>query len=280
MSRRIGLERGPVRYAMARRSWPYPTKALCAVCDTPHFYDFVRYWAIRKFGGPEICALCMMAAANVPERTDGPEMSPADGLAALVRLSRELGMVPPQAFREAVTTAGMAPERRARVIAALMCTPSASKLREMVGGLPWIDVLRSAGLVGETWRPGRGVLCQAADGHPCRSLGERAVDDWLSATDTSTTSSPAIHALDLNPNGRLRADWQVGDVYIEYVGMLGDIEYAAKVRRKGELARSSGIELVMVAPEDLYRLDQVLGPPLTARSNLEPGRVPPDAART
>jgi hypothetical protein len=62
--------------------------------------------------------------------------------------------------------------------------------------------------------------------------------------------------------------------------MLGDVDYAAKIRRKAELAQLSGVELIMVAPEDLYRLDQVLGPRLAARSNLEPGRVPPDAART
>ena len=111
----LALSEGPVRYAMARRSWPYPTKALCAVCDTPHFYDFVRYWAIRKFGGPGVCALCMMAAANVPERADRPEMSPEDGLAALARLSRGFGLGPAAGLPRAATTAGMAPEHRARI---------------------------------------------------------------------------------------------------------------------------------------------------------------------
>jgi hypothetical protein len=100
----------------------------------------------------------------------------------------------------------------------------------------------------------------AADGHPCRSLGERSVDDWLSARGIEHEPEPAwpVHQV-LNPSGALRADWRLVDgTYVEFAGMLTDEGYAAGIADKVRLAEASGLRLVVVTPEDLGRLAQIL----------------------
>lgn len=128
----------------------------------------------------------------------------------------------------------------------------------MLGGVPWLRVLQMAQLVGEAWRPARGTLCAAADGHPCRSLAERSIDDWLSkhAIDHEV-EPPWPRENELNPGGRLRADWRLPDgTLVEYAG-LDNAEYISKIALKRNLAMRTATRLVIVFPEDLLRLDAV-----------------------
>ena len=63
----------------------------------------------------------------------------------------------------------------------------------------------------------------------------------------------------MNPSGRMRSDWKVGDVFIEYAGLMDDPEYAAKMETKRELAAESHVPLIVVEPKDMLNLDRKLG---------------------
>jgi hypothetical protein len=109
-------------------------------------------------------------------------------------------------------------------------------------------------------RTNRGAVSIAADGHACRSILERHVDDWLSSHHIAHSCEPAwpSHPT-LNPGGSRRADWLLeGDVYVEMAGMLDDPSYAAKIEHKRHLANALGVELLVLTPDDVARLDLLL----------------------
>ena len=113
----------------------------------------------------------------------------------------------------------------------------------------------------DAWRPARGTHCVAADGHPCRSLAEQTVDNWLSRHGVEHDIEPlwprhTVH----NPHGRRRADRRLRDgTYIKYAGLTSD-DYLARIQAKQLLARDTGITLVAITPLDLADLTELLGP--------------------
>jgi len=97
----------------------------------------------------------------------------------------------------------------------------------------------------------RGTQCLAKDGHVCLSLGEKTIDDLLHAHGISHDKEPRY------PGSNYRADFLVGDVYIEFFGLTGNAEYDAKTKRKQRLCREKGIELVSIYPKDLVSVKQL-----------------------
>jgi len=134
---------------------------------------------------------------------------------------------------------------------------------ELVGEverLCWLDI----GLIQarpDTWRPSRGTWCDASDGHRCRSLLEKAIDDWFTANSIPHECEPKWprHA-ELNPSGAKRADWLLPDgTYVECAGMLESEDYAKKIAVKQQLSRALGLPLIVVGPTDMHRLGQIFG---------------------
>ena len=111
----------------------------------------------------------------------------------------------------------------------------------------------------------RGVRCLAHDGHVCHSLDEQRIDNWLSANNLSHEREPQYppHQT-LNASGRRRADWKVGDTFIEYFGLVGDAHYEKKMDEKIMLSTEAGIDMVGIYPSDLEKIDERLGFLLTA----------------
>jgi len=106
----------------------------------------------------------------------------------------------------------------------------------------------------------RGVKCTAKDGHVCNSLDECLIDNWLHANQISHVKEPMYPPHEhLNPKSKRRADWQVGDVYIEYFGLIGDERYETKMREKVQLCLQFGLTLIELYPADLGHLDRKLG---------------------
>ncbi|SCL72454.1 hypothetical protein GA0070606_6117 [Micromonospora citrea] len=135
----------------------------------------------------------------------------------------------------------------------------------------WTDWLMVAGLLADASRPARGILSVAADGHLCRSMFERHIDDFLHHQGIAHEVEPHYprHHL-LNTSG-LRADWLLADgTYVEALGMLEQDGYAAKARRKMELARISGIRLVTIRPPDLNRLPEIFADWIPAARGRRP----------
>jgi len=170
--------------------------------------------------------------------------------------------IPSSSFRESVYTGSMSDDDRGIVIALLLTIPFKDKVLRLTKCSNWLEVLKAAGIVGpDGWRAGRGTICIANDGHYCRSLAEKAICDWFYSHGVEHDVEPSWpkHP-ELNPSGMMRADWAVGDVYIEFAGLMGAKEYREKMERKSKLAMETGIRLMVLAPEDLPRLDSALGP--------------------
>ncbi|MEV6655031.1 hypothetical protein [Streptomyces sp. NPDC051219] len=122
----------------------------------------------------------------------------------------------------------------------------------------WTEWLGYAGLLTDGVRTSMGTATTATDGHLCRSLFERHVDDFLHHWGVAHDPEPAYpRHPELNTTG-LRADWRLADgTFVEALGLMTKEAYAAKVARKRELARHHRLRLVTVTAEDLDRLSEV-----------------------
>lgn len=172
----------------------------------------------------------------------------------LRRLASAIEGIPHQQFAQTVSLAGMTDERRDAVMVGLIVAPAPSCAKQHMGAT-WLRVLQTAGLVGDAWRPARGTYCVATDGHACRSLAERTVDDFL-------TSHGIAHDPEPNyPGSTRRADWRLADgTFVEYAGLLSNAEYAKKIADKRSIAESAGVRLLILVPEDLPDLGRTLAP--------------------
>jgi hypothetical protein len=124
----------------------------------------------------------------------------------------------------------------------------------------WYQVLADAGLI-EFEKIGKyGIVCVAKDGHVCRSLQEKFIDDWLYEYGIKHETEPVYpYHIELNKNS-MRADFKVGDTWIEYFGLTTK-KYKEKMDKKRELAKLESIHLIELFPEDMTRekLEQKLG---------------------
>ncbi|MEU3455348.1 hypothetical protein ABZ671_17385 [Micromonospora sp. NPDC006766] len=202
---------------------------------------------------------CILARDGVlrDNGTDGPWTDAT--IWALRRLARIEFSGPPssgQLSRISLTDPNLADE-------AMLCRfliPRTQSPAARPGRKPhtWTDWLKEAGLLVGATRPARGVVTVATDGHLCRSMFERHIDDFLHHNGIDHEVEPHYprHHL-LNTTG-LRADWLLTDgTYVEALGMMEQDTYADKVQRKIELANLTGIRLVTVLPNDLNRLPEV-----------------------
>jgi hypothetical protein len=254
------LQTGPFNVSVLRRTWEFPTARTCACCGAKHYYDLARYYLIRTFGAPGICAPCMLQA-RYGETSVGP-FGRSQVLGALREFANMTKTIPSSSFRQAVYTAAMSEADRGIVVALLLTIPESAQVLRITNCSSWLKVLQAAGIVGpEGWRVSRGTICLASDGHHCRSLAEKAICDWLHSHGVGHVIEPPWpQHPELNPSGKLRADWAIGDVYIEFAGLMGDAQYREKIGRKSRLAQETGIKLMVLDPEDLPRLDSVLTP--------------------
>jgi hypothetical protein len=240
--------------------WPDPEATTCAVCGRLFAPETLSGWMFR-YGPPRYCPACLCRAINGLDAA----VSAFEAATALQVAVRELEMIVPQGFAQKADLGAITDvARRDRCVAALVCLPTVDRLADAfsveAGRGRWLRILQAAGVVGDAWRPARGTYCIAVDGHACRSLAERTIDDWLHAHGIEHEPEPAWPAHpELNPDGRLCADWRLGDgTFVEYAGMLEDAAYAAKIAAKVELAEATGIRLVVVTAGDLHELGQLL----------------------
>ncbi len=247
---------GSFHVVRKRRTWPAPRFDVCPVCEKEFWNASPSTWVVRQFGPARYCMDCCIQVRNGNPR---PTWSRQDVLAALNELASVMEVVPVQAFAFQAFPSDGSVAQRDRWMHALAAMPNAETVKQVLAEKDWLGVLRTAGLVGDGWRPARGTWCHARDGHRCRSLLEKSIDDWFTRHGVAHECEPRWphHPL-LNPSGRKRADWLLGDgTYVECAGMLEQPDYATKIAHKRELARLLGIPLFVVGPTDLHQLDRI-----------------------
>ncbi len=218
--------------------------------------------ALGAAGGLAYCPSCVTRATGGLLRdtgTDGPWTAAA--LWALRQLADiEFFGPPSQAQLNRLTVTDPDTADAAMLARFLVPRPAAAAIpaRHTRPARTWAGWLGMAGLLGEGLRTARGTLTVATDGHPCRSLLERHIDDYLHRWAIPHDIEPAYprHPR-LNTTG-LRADWRLEDgTYVEALGLPDEPAYAKKVARKRELAAATGTPLVTVTADDLNRLPDV-----------------------
>jgi len=130
---------------------------------------------------------------------------------------------------------------------------------DLYGG--WLKAVKETGYLGdnEFIRSTYGYRTIANDGHICNSLAEKIVDDWLFANKIEHIKEPAYpdSVRDLLKS-KVRADWLVGETYIEYFGLQTNEDYAKKTDSKILACQVSGVQLQPLYPGDEYHLDNML----------------------
>ncbi|MEU8621640.1 hypothetical protein [Streptomyces sp. NPDC048623] len=182
------------------------------------------------------------------------------GPPSLAQLGR-VAVSEPRLADEAMVCRFLVPRPFARLTTARPARPTRS----------WTEWLRLAGVLRDGVRQGRGTTTLASDGHLCRSLFERHVDDFFHHHGVPHEPEPHYpRHEELNTTG-LRADWLLADgTYVEALGLMQQEAYAEKARRKAELARVSGIRLVTVTAGDLDRLPEIFGDWLPGTAGRRP----------
>jgi hypothetical protein len=247
---------GAFRLMRRKRTWPEPSAAVCPTCGQDFWSGDVRPWAIQAFGPVRYCMDCCFRIRNGDSRATWFE---DDVKAALHELRAAFGAIPTQSFAAGRMPHDGPPEERDQRIRALLAMPPSETIKRVLRQQDWLGTLRAAGLVGETWRPSRGTWCHANDGHRCRSLLEKGIDDWLTANGIPHECEPRWpRHPELNPSGAKRADWLLLDgTYVECAGMLENKDYAEKIAVKQQLARALGLAIIVISPTDMHRLAQI-----------------------
>jgi hypothetical protein len=60
------------------------------------------------------------------------------------------------------------------------------------------------------------------------------------------------------PEGAFRADFWLGDTFVEYLGLAGQPTYDEKTEEKKRICKRHGIALICVAPADLLNQPKLL----------------------
>jgi len=123
----------------------------------------------------------------------------------------------------------------------------------------WAHLLEEAGLLTQSQRGRGGHRSIASDGHLCLSMGERAICEFLTKNGISHEREP-MYPFDevFNPNGSLRGDFLIGDLVIEFAGMMSNPDYAERMKSKEKFAKSRKIPWLKLETSSLTDLNEML----------------------
>lgn len=245
----------------------------CALCGTKFVVASLPAVVVLRVGSTRYCLTCCHEAASGVV-ADHKDDDMTEGVHAALRELAALFGGPPSRSQlqtllgsshdgEATHVSNDVDPARDRQMLLRMALPmddlgSSNWGLEEARSRSWTEWLQTAGLLEDGWRPGFGTYSTATDGHPCRSMLERHIDDFFYAHGIEHEVEPYYpYHPQLNVTG-FRADWRLGDgCFVEAAGLTSRPKYNEKLARKRALAAATGIELVVVSEPDLPRLAQV-----------------------
>jgi hypothetical protein len=245
-----------MQFAIARahrleltKSIRQPRRKTCPLCSRSFVEDSLPFPLMERFGaeGLDFCAPCLKEL--VFQRTGSDTATRGDICAYLLRLTVLLEKIPSQGFSEGGEDfIALDFNKRLELLQLLKASkPSTSRVKAVFGS--WLKALIEAGvLVDGTRETPRGTQTTALDGHVCLSLGEKNIDDYLYARQIPHQREPKY------PDCNYRADFLVGEIFIEYFGLAGDSRYDARIEEKTKLCKQHGIDLIAIYPSDLIAI--------------------------
>lgn len=240
----------------------------CASCGS-HFYPQTNPFV--PFVGLNFCSICYFIASGLGDSYD-------KYMKSLKRVSekREFAITTLRAFVSAtgiLPNSDYKPDRMLRksllknvepseattLLKAICIAPRPSAIKKTI--FPsWAHLLDAAGLLEGSFNSnslGRRSISRC--GHLCLSLGERAICELLFRRKIAHSREPLypVHEVH-NPNGKSRADFLVGNLWIEFAGLKGKPDYDDRMEKKVALATELKIDLLVIEPSHLESLDKLI----------------------
>lgn len=226
-------------------------RKMCGLCGADYRVIDLPYWVYYGSNGAERCCFrCPVVEAptkkllfsRIPEFVNTCEFTP----------NSDFGPIS-NSFSSRVRQ-----DNWLNVMAGIGKIGGVEHVKEKFGS--WFVALSRTGALPEgVLATARGVRCLARDGHVCHSLDEQRIDNWLHENNISHEREPLYpyHPV-LNSSGRRRADWKIGETYVEYFGLIGDAKYEKRMNEKLELLITMEIPFVSIYPSDLSDLGRKL----------------------
>jgi uncharacterized protein with PIN domain len=220
------------------------------------------YLPKKSFKELEYCEQCLKKAFWGISKVEKTEEELVNDLKDFVNV---LGFIPPKKYFMNKKFRSSFKENFHKVIPVLIKIAPVEIYERKFGS--WLKALISAGILeGEVRETPRGIMCVAKDGHDCLSLSERRIDDWLFINNIKHMREPKYpRDKDLNPNRYMRADWKVKNIFIEFFGLKGNMDYDTKTETKIRLCEKHNISLIEIYSKDL----DILGNKLSILKNIE-----------
>ncbi len=224
-----------------------PRKKTCLLCGAVFYDDSIPYKFYRKFCLINELDYCRECCGLTFEPSDliGDRYSRADIETFAIDMSSLIQSVPQSNFfAKDRCMADWDSDTRTSLMRMGAKRPTPRHVKNSHGS--WLQVLVSSGILPDgSQKMARGVRSLAADGHVCHSIAEKTIDDWLSANEIPHEREPQY------PSSRMRADFLVGDVLIEFFGLVGNEVYDKKIVLKRSIAEEHGLTLLEIYPRDL-----------------------------
>lgn len=118
----------------------------------------------------------------------------------------------------------------------------------------WNEAIKAAGFIPNPVRFAKKHM--AEDGHPCDSLSEKIIDDWLS-------KNKIPHEINVPyQNTKFTADFKVKNYFIEFFGLRNGLDrYDLLMKEKIRLIKQNRLKLIAIYPKDIFpesKLDKIL----------------------
>lgn len=240
-----------IGYSRAIRStrwepFPYRHCPLCQEITNPN--RMPGTFILQQAYPPRWCLRCTGVTHRVPTQ--------AQAVAALQYFVNASGFVPYSYSEVFRIPPGIQGSEADKIAAGRMSIPFPAMVNQ-IGLGPWNNYLEHSGLLENHVPTARGVQSRALDGHWTLSLLERSIDDFMTRNRIEHTHEPPWpRHPEYNPHGRMRADWQLADgTLVEAAGMMASKKYAKAISTKKRLAASLNVNLLLIKPKDLNRLD-------------------------
>ena len=237
----------------------------CVICKSEFYPQSNSEWVNRV--PPVFCDICLTmgfsASTDFNKRLGfSAEERKSNYVKGTIAYAEYFGFIPPsdyqkrkviqQLFKSEIPISELA--FAIKVSSLLPWTDTAKKI---FGS--WAHLLEEAGLLAQSQRGRGGHRSIASDGHLCLSMGERAICEFLTKNGVPHEREP-MYPFDevLNPNGLLRGDFLIGDLVIEFAGMMGNPDYAERMKSKEKLAKARKIPWLKLETSSLDDLNEML----------------------
>ena len=239
-----------------------PRDRTCAVCQKRFSEGLIPASVIRHLGIDRI-DVCLKCISGFGQNSGRDDISREGIIKYIQDLTSALQAIPPQNFGETLSSlTHLTTKERAAILKLNSGKPTIRRVKAVFGS--WLNALIEGGVLEDGTRPtSRGVHSIAKDGHVCLSLGEKTIDDFLCLSGIPHDKEPRY------PEGNYRADFKVGDTFIEYFGLAGEAEYDAKTKEKIRICQRHGITLIAIYPQDLVSQQQLESKLLTPLKRQE-----------